>query len=231
LLVHQIPTISIEEGYMNVQAGGGTDSASDQSQNWVPGIDVSHFQGQVNWQQVAQAGIRFAFAKASEGTNNKDPQFAANWEGMRQNGILRGAYHFYRIAEDPVAQAENFLSCLPTKPLQPGDLPPVIDLEEQGDNSHIPGILQWLSTVQQAVGRQPIIYTATGFWTDAGQLATYPLWVANYGVSQPRLPQGWTVWSFWQYTDQGSVPGAPHVDRDWFNGHIDRLRLFAGYSS
>jgi lysozyme len=198
----------------------------------IPGIDVSTYQGAINWQAVSQSGIKFAYAKASEGTTIKDKHFAENWNGMGQNGVLRGAYHFYRVANDPAQQADNFLSCLPTKPLQPGDLPPALDLEEQGDQSHIPGILQWLNIVQQAVGRQPVIYTATGFWADAAQLATYPLWVANYGVSQPHLPKGWTVWTFWQYADNGSVPGiAGNVDHNWFNGPLDRLRLFAGYSS
>jgi lysozyme len=77
----------------------------------VPGIDVSHYQGSVDWATVAGGGERFGFAKASEGvsgTGSSDPYFADNWSGMRAAGILRGAYHFYHPKDDPTAQAHNF---------------------------------------------------------------------------------------------------------------------------
>jgi lysozyme len=97
--------------------------------NGVQGIDVSHYQGVVDWQQVAQNGMAFAFAKATEGITYVDPQLAANWDGIRVAGLVRGAYHFFEPNDDAAQQAQHFLS---TVQLQPGDLPPVLDVETTG---------------------------------------------------------------------------------------------------
>jgi lysozyme len=193
----------------------------------VPGIDVSHYQGTVDWQQVAEAGMAYAFVKATQGVSSTDSQFAANWAGVQTAGLLRGAYHFYQPGDDPQQQAEHFLSVVQ---LEPGDLLPVLDIETMGSQTAseiVQGIETWLGTVQAAIGRAPIVYTAPGFWNSLGtqQFGLYPLWVAEYGVSTPKLPAGWTSWAFWQYSESGSVAGvAGSVDLDVFQGSPEALR-------
>lgn len=202
------------------------------SNSTVHGIDVSHFQGTVNWSAVRSAGTGFAFAKATEGITYQDPQFANNWFGMQAAGVLRGAYHFYEGNDDPVAQANNFIKTVGA--LAASDLPPVIDIEAFGGAASsaalIAGVQTWLNTVEQALGRTPMIYTGTSFWDEYmnSQFSKYPLWVAEYGVSQPRLPIGWTTWTFWQNSQSGTVTGVNGaVDTDVFAGSLADLQAFA----
>jgi len=196
----------------------------------VQGIDVSHFQGAVDWQQVAKAGMSFAFAKATEGITYVDPQFATNWDGIQAAGLLRGAYHFFEANDDAAAQAQHFLA---TVQLAPGDLPPVLDVETTAGVSDAQiwsGVATWLQVVEQATGRQPILYTAPGFWNSHAPdltLTRYPLWLADY-ATQPLLPQGWTSWLFWQHSQSGSVAGVTGaVDLDSFSGTLQQLQELA----
>ena len=193
----------------------------------IPGIDVSHYQGTVSWQQVAGAGMAYAFVKATQGVSSVDSQFSVNWPGVKAAGLLRGAYHFYQPGDDPQQQAEHFLSvvCPGT-----GDLLPVLDIETLGSQTAseiVQGIQTWLGTVQSAIGRAPIVYTAPGFWNGLGtqQFGLYPLWVAEYGCSSPKIPAGWTSWDFWQYSETGTVAGVSgSVDLDVFQGSPEALR-------
>lgn len=196
----------------------------------VQGIDVSHFQGVVDWRQVAQAGMSFAFAKATEGITYVDPQFATNWAGIRAAGLLRGAYHFYEANDDATAQAQHFLS---TVQLAAGDLPPVLDVETTAgasDEQIWSGVSTWLQIVEQETGRQPILYTAPGFWSSHQPdlaLTRYPLWLADY-AAHPVLPTGWTSWLFWQHSQTGSVAGVTGaVDLDLFSGTLQQLQALA----
>lgn len=195
----------------------------------VRGLDVSHYQGTVNWSLVAQAGMAFAFIKATEGTSNVDSQLQVNWSGAKAAGLLRGAYHFYEPDDDPYQQAQHFLS---TVQLEPGDLPPVLDVEAPGSFSAIiSGIQTWLSAVQQATGRTPIVYTNPTYWNQLGtsDFGHYPLWIAEYGVSTPKIPAGWSAWTFWQYSESGSVSGIQGaVDLDVFQGSLQDLQQLAG---
>jgi len=196
----------------------------------VQGIDVSHFQGVVDWQTVAQAGVAFAFAKATDGITYVDPQLATNWAGIRSAGLLRGAYHFFEANDDATLQAEHFLS---TVQLAPGDLPPVLDVEVTGGVSDAQlwsGVSTWLQVVEQATGRQPILYVAPTFWSSHSPdltLTRYPLWLADY-AAQPTLPEGWTSWLFWQHSETGSVAGVTGaVDLDVFSGTAQQLQELA----
>src|SRR5258708_2072806 len=102
----------------------------DQMATTTPGIDVSHYQGFVNWGNVKSAGMAFAFAKATEGMSVSDNKFAVNWPGIKNAGLVRGAYHFFHASQDATAQANFFLDALQSAGgLLPGDLPPVIDFE------------------------------------------------------------------------------------------------------
>ncbi len=191
------------------------------------GIDVSQYQGEINWAEVRAAAMAFAFIKATEGETLVDPTFETNWAQAKQQGLLRGAYHFYRPQDDATTQAHFFLS---TVGFADGDLPPVVDIEVTDGvaaSEIVAGLQTWLSVVADSVGRSPIIYTDLSFWnalsTDA--LSAYPLWIAEYGVDQPTMPEGWTQWQFWQYSDSGQVNGvAGAVDLDVFNGTAEALK-------
>jgi len=200
----------------------------------IAGIDLSHHNGSVDFSKLLAAGLAFAFVKATEGGFTKDPLYAANYSGLKENQILRGAYHFFYPQLDAQAQASNFLSVVTQ--LNAGDLPPVLDVEVSGEQS--PSVIaaavqQWLDAVQQNLGRTPIIYTAAGFWNAAlggtTSFAGYPLWVAEYtSNSSPLLPTGFADYVFWQHSQSGSVPGiAGNVDLDQFNGSIAALNQLA----
>lgn len=194
------------------------------------GIDVSHYQGAVDWNQVHQAGMSFAFAKATEGLSYVDPEFAANWSGMLAAGLIRGAYHFYDPEADASQQAAHFLAIVGE--IGPNDLPPVLDVETTNGvagSTVWAGARTWLSTVAQATGRTPILYTSPSFWNASSPdptLVSYPLWLADYAAT-PTLPNGFAAWTFWQHSQTGSVAGVTgSVDLDVFNGPVAALLAF-----
>jgi GH25 family lysozyme M1 (1,4-beta-N-acetylmuramidase) len=207
---------------------------------YVPGIDVSYWEGGIDWKKVRGAGVRFMFTKATEGEGYTDPTLDDNWLGAKSVGILRGAYHFFHPNMNPTKQADHFIQEV-KKLNDNGELPPVLDLEvtdNQPNQTIIDRAKTWLDRVQGALGKRPIIYSSPGFlkynfvvpgggpplWTK-----DYVLWIANYGVSQPLLPKGWLKWTFWQYTEAGTVNGInAAVDLDWFNGTVEELYQFAG---
>lgn len=195
-------------------------------QELAQGIDVSKAQGTVDWPSVAHAGYAFTFIKATDGQDYVDPMFAENWEGARAAGLLRGAYHFFRAEDDPDVQAQWFWKTVGA----PGELPLVVDVEQtMGQSSSVvtSNLARFLDSLQQWTGKQPMIYTAPGFWNGLGTsgFGGYPLWVAEYGVSQPVLPSGWKLWDFWQYSEKGQVPGITgNVDLDVFSGPLSALQ-------
>lgn len=214
-------------------AAAGAAAVPVQAQSTVlEGIDVSHWQGAVNWSSVAAAGIRFAFCKATEHTSFLDGQFANNWAGMKNNNIVRGAYHFGRPSYDPIKQARFFYNAV--KPTS-GDLPLVLDLEAT-DGLAANAVRLWTQKfcqeVRRLMGRPPIIYTGYYFWQD--NVGNSPhnydtmLWMPRWGVSSPLpLPVAWSTWTFWQYTATGTVAGINPVDRDQFNGNLSALQNIA----
>jgi lysozyme len=208
------------------------------NQGDIRGIDVSHFQGVVNWQKVAASNVMFALAKATEGVGSKDIMFTANFAGMKSAGIFRGAYHFFRPKSDAKAQADTFLHVVSR--LDPGDLPPAIDVEVNDGKSAsaiISGVRTWIQEVEQALGRTPMIYTTASFWNanlnGTSEFNGHPLWVAHYtDKAKPNLPKGFDTFAIWQFTDIGvgavsGVNGAG-LDLDRFNGTVDDLRKLAG---
>jgi lysozyme len=190
------------------------------------GIDVSKDQGDVDWAAVAGAGTSFAFIKATDGETYVDPMFAQNWEGARGAGLLCGAYHFFRAEDSPQAQAELFWQTVGAD----SDLPLVVDVEETMEQSGatvVANLQQFLASLQQLTGRQPMIYTDPGFWNglQTSLFGAFPLWVADYGVAQPQLPTGWVLWDFWQYSQSGQVAGIQgSVDLDVFSGSLSALQ-------
>ncbi|HSJ52018.1 MAG TPA: glycoside hydrolase family 25 protein [Actinomycetota bacterium] len=196
----------------------------------LPGIDVSHWQGTIDWAAVAVSGQRFAIAKATEGRTLVDSTYVNNKFGAQANGITFGAYHFAQpddSAGDAIAEADHFVD---TAQLLPGNLIPVLDLERTGGLSPAElttWILTWLGRVTERLGVRPMVYTSPAGWenrtgdTTAVVEAGYDLlWIAHWGVAEPRLPAGnWGGhgWTFWQYSSCGSVPGIEGcVDVDWY---------------
>ncbi len=193
------------------------------------GIDVSHWQGRVNWDRVADDGVTFAFIRASDGVGTIDREFERNWAETKRVGIYRGAYQFFRPNQDPIAQADVLLNRLGWQ-AQVGDLPPVLDVEVNGGLSAgvvVSRMRQWLDRVESVLGVRPIIYSSPGLWDSlvaSDDFGDYVLWVAHYGTSCPRMPMGWSRWDFHQYTDNGRVSGiSGSVDMDRFNGNLDDL--------
>lgn len=201
------------------------------------GIDVSSWQGNIDWVKVKASGISFAFIKATEGTSYVNPRFKKDWHESRSKGIIRGAYHFFDPTVSPTEQARNFVSAVGM--LEPGDLPPALDLEGEkwqrtNPQDRIQMILTWLGTVETALELQPIVYASFAFANDvlkAGlspELSNYRLWIAHYtNAAKPLIPLPWTHWDFWQHTSQGKTPGIiGNVDHDRFLGtHSDLLLL------
>jgi lysozyme len=200
----------------------------------VKGVDVSTYDGVVDWPTVKGAGIAFAFARISDGTTHPDDRFAANWPGMKSAGIVRGAYQYFRASEDPVAQANLVVSALTSAGgLVAGDLPVVADVETaDGQTSAVieTKLKTWLGAIEKATGKQPLIYTSVGTWpVTSNAFAGYTLWVANYGVTCPAMPTGWSKWLFWQTSATGTTKGIPiKGDLDDFNGTLADLLAFAG---
>lgn len=197
----------------------------------VQGIDVSHFQGAIQWEEVAKAGIKFAFIKATDGIKATDPMFSTNWQRAKRVGLRRGAYHFFRAQQDSERQAQNFLAMLKD---DAGELPPVLDFELLCDASPEQGMCaakRWMEIVEQEIGVKPILYTGPGFWIS--QLGNTPvmtqhlLWIAHYTAAMaPQLPAAWSRWTFWQHSEKGTVSGIKGpVDLDRFNGTLMELNV------
>ncbi len=195
----------------------------------VRGIDVSRYQKDIDWEQLRNSNLQgspvsFVFIKATEGKDYIDPYFNYNFFQARQSGIIRGAYHFFSTQSTAKAQAEFFCR---TVQLEPGDLPPVLDVEEADDYSvqHLQcELLVWLDSVESYYDVKPIIYTSRSFkkkYLCSPRFDEYPLWIAHYYVDSLTYKG---PWQFWQHTDVGRIEGIDHyVDVNLFNGTYDQL--------
>lgn len=198
----------------------------------VYGIDVSRFQGTINWQQVAGHGVKYAWIQVSRYIDDIDAQFEANWAGARANGILRGAYQRFHPGQSVSGQAQIMLDKIGT--LEPNDLPPMLDVE---DDDGLPpaqvaaAVQEWMDIVEPAVGVKPFIYTGYYFWKDdvaSTAFGDHPLWIANYSATCPLIPNGWDRWTLHQYSSTNRIPGitANSVDENRFNGTMEDLMAF-----
>jgi len=195
------------------------------------GIDVSYAQGFVDWSGVSGAGISFAYIKATEGTSINDSQFSRNWSVSKMRDVPRGAYHFFRFNDDPIAQANFFLAS--ANP-QTGDLLPAVDVESTDGVTDVTQLVQrlaaFISKVEQSIGgRRMMVYTYWGYWNSSfngsDAFSGHPLWIAEYNnQSAPSLPNGWNNWAIWQHQSNGSVTGVSgDVDLDTLNGDAAAL--------
>jgi len=195
------------------------------------GLDVSYYQGTINWSSVKSAGKQFVFIRVSDGTGFVDPNFGTYWAGAKAVGLTVGAYQYFRPSGDPIAQADLMVNKIQAAGYASTDIPPVIDVETTeglSASTVLSRVNSWLSRVQSRTGRQPVLYTSPGFWNSIGAPQPTPLpylWVANWGVSCPTLPAPWGRLRFWQYTDTGTVSGVSgSVDLDEYNGSLTEMR-------
>ena len=195
----------------------------------IHGIDISHYQGEVDWKRLKQTRqgqfpVQFIFMKATEGGDYSDDKFIANFDSAKVHGFIRGAYHFYNPKTDANKQADFFINSVK---LEPGDLPPVLDIEKKGrDVKKLQQDLKiWLRKVESHYGVKPIIYASYKFKTkylNDSVFDSYPYWIAHYYVDSVRY-QG--EWKFWQHTDVGTLPGIEDkVDLNIFNGSFSDLK-------
>jgi GH25 family lysozyme M1 (1,4-beta-N-acetylmuramidase) len=225
-------------------------SASDAATVRAKGLDVSNWNGAINWTKVAHAGYRFTFAKATEGTGYVDKTYTTNRNGSEGAGLVFGAYHFARPAGKSVAaatasairQANHFLAVAGP---QPGELPPVLDLEVTGDlptSRLLVWTLAWLDDIYARTGVEPFVYTSPLFWkgrlgdSTAAAATGTRLWIAHWTAnSKPTVPaQNWNGrgWKFWQWTDCVAVPGLKHcADGDRMNGTNPGAVAIAPYAA
>jgi lysozyme len=190
----------------------------------VHGIDVSAYQGRIDWAEVSRNHVKFAFIKATEGVTLRDSKFQRNWNAARKAGVYRGAYHYFQPTYDGARQANLFTR---TVPLAPGDLPPVLDVEHA--EFHDVAVMRrnvatWLRLVERHYGVRPILYSNYSFYQRylAGHFDKYPLWLAHYEVDQPRLPR--EKWIIWQHSDEAYIPGIRGtVDFNVFQGSFQSL--------
>jgi len=191
----------------------------------IHGIDVSHYQSTINWQDVKQMEsghikIGFSFIKATEGADKVDDNYIKNWYEAKQMDIPVGAYHFFYAGTNGKAQAQNFIEIVS---LEKNDLPPVLDLEQENDTvsdeelqQEIKDCLELMETNYHV---KPIIYTNIDFYEShlEGKFDSYPLWIANYLSSdKPGIGRNWV---FWQHSQSGHWNGVGgYVDFNVFNG-------------
>ena len=220
-------------------AGAPDGRVGAQGSSYLEGVDVSNWQGAPAWRLVRDDGVQFVIAKASEGRTWTDGQYARSHRRARRLGIPFTAYHFARpgrAADDAIIQADNFVAAAQ---LRGRDLVPLLDLEDSGGlavRRLRRWVKAWLERVESRLGVKPMIYVSPSFWRDKmGDSAWfaangYRLWIAHWGVDQPRVPAGnWggAGWTFWQYDNCGSHAGIDGcVDTDRFSGSdLSALRI------
>lgn len=194
----------------------------------VHGIDVSKYQGQIDWEQVRAAGVAFAFIKATEGGDRLDSRFRENWEAARRAGVPRGAYHFTYWCRPMADQIAWFKQNVP---VEPDALPPVLDVEWNFQSPTCPRrvpvalaqakMREFLHAMERHYGKKPIIYADIKFHREVlagNEFAEYPFWVRSVAaVPHERYPG--RRWAFWQITATGRVAGInTPVDRNVFAG-------------
>ncbi len=202
----------------------------------IRGIDISHYQGKINWEKLSNAEIehcpiRFVMIKATEGSTQVDENFQENFKNARDYGFIRGAYHFWSNQSSARDQAYFFLKKVH---LKDGDLPPVLDVEHKPADMSVEDfqreILTWMHIVEDKYHVKPILYTYYKFkqqYLSTSVFDDYPYWIAHYYVDQVEY-EG--EWKFWQHTDAGRLPGIKGtVDFNLYNGsYYDLKKLCVG---
>ncbi len=205
-------------------------------------IDVSHWNGAIDFAKVSAAGVKAVYAKATNGAFNTDNTFDANIKNARAQGLLVGAYHFLLSQQDPNAQATHFITFIEEYNL---DLLPVVDIEwdmkaKRDQWQDVPAAARvamagrFCEEVRTRTGQLPLIYTATSWWRPmigdvnghkAVKFGDCPLWIARYAKTVGGLPAAWSSYAIWQYSATGRVSGIKgNVDLDSLNVPLESLK-------
>jgi lysozyme len=212
----------------------------------VLGIDVSRYQGEIDWDAVARSSVRFCYCKATEGATAIDPTFAGHWAALAATPLMRGAYHYARPGGGRAGaeyQAQHFATVVGARGVR--DLPPALDLETDGGLAP-EAVIDWarvfVSRAEALLERELLIYTGALWRHTLGdpivpELGTRMLWTARYGDTPPVTPKTWARWDFWQFTDgvRGEVQMIPGVrgpvDCSRFRGDLAELQALAAPTS
>lgn len=203
------------------------------------GIDISHWQGTIDWHAVRASGVTFAYAKATQSTTYIDDKFTTNFAGMEAAGVFRGAYHFAQPDKSTaVAQAQYFVAHGGGWPDDGITLPGALDIEwnPYGDDCYgltksqmSTWIHDFVDEYESLTGRTPAIYCGKTWWSlcvGSGDFSDAPLWVSSWDDPAPYLPSGWTEWTIWQTGIETASGVSGDTDRDEFNGGIGDLQRF-----
>ena len=198
----------------------------------VRGVDVSHYQGNVDWERIEEQGVTFAYIKATEGSSHTDSAFEANWSNVDRTGLRAGAYHFFSFESSGTNQAKNFID---TVPVIDDMLPPAVDVEPYGayktirnNDDAVSQITDWLNAVEAEYGMRPVIYTTEAFYRDciAAAFPDYDIWIRSVYKS----PAETVDWKFWQYSNRTRLNGydGPErfIDMNAFRGTAEEFEAY-----
>jgi lysozyme len=193
----------------------------------IHGIDVSKWNGDIDWRAAKGSGVSFAFIKATEGKDRIDSGFERNWRHAAAAGVPHAPYHFYYFCSTADDQADWFIRNVPKASVR---LPPVLDVEWnhasptcklRPDSTTVRAAMQrFMDRIEAHYGKRPIIYTTVDFHRDnlVGHFDDYHFWIRST-AAHPEDIYASRRWAFWQYTATGVVPGVP--------GNTD-INVFAG---
>src|ERR1700722_3611381 len=202
----------------------------------IHGIDVSKYQGDIDWNAVKASGVKFVWIKATEGGDHADEKFTSNWAGAKSVGIPHGAYHFVYWCRPPSEEVSWFEQNVP---IEDDSLPPVLDVEappaSQTCHRHleresaIADMKVMLEEMERHYGRRPVIYTSVDFFEailSDGAFSDYPIWVRST-KHHPSVRYGSRKWHFWQFQADGYTPGiVGHVDQNAYYGTSAQWQAF-----
>lgn len=201
--------------------------------DYARGIDVSRWQGDIDWARVAAAGINHAIAKMTEGGTYTDPKFVDNFQGMRAAGLKGGVYHYFRaLSSTPGQQLANIQARLAEVGFRVGEDILAIDVETQGNegasaDQMADALYELVTLIRESLldGAYPFLYTSPSIWSNSVAWRKYdfsecPLWIAHWDAAQPRVPETWSNhgkrWQWWQHSSKGQVDGIQGaVDLNW----------------
>lgn len=215
---------AFDKGYLRFNYPGKKDYP-------VRGIDISHHQKKINWENLRKAKLNFVIIKATEGGDYQDPDFRKNWVKSLEEGYETGAYHFYRLCRDGNIQAENYIKTVPKSEMS---LPPFIDLEYGGNCKTDKNkenvkreIYIFLEKIKDHYGKTPVLYATKSFYKDyiENDYHEYDIWIRDI-ISKPKL-ENERKWVFWQYANRGRLDGIEgFVDLNVFYGSEEDYRKF-----
>ena len=202
----------------------------------VRGVDVSEYQGEIDWERLAGQDVQFAFIRATEGSGYTDACFAANWSGVAETDILAGAYHFFSFDSGAATQAANFMAAVPNDAPM---LPPVVDVELYGKHKINPPdaetvrreLNEMLTLLEEHYGVKPILYATKSSYSRylSGHYEEHPIWIREVFFT-PGLKDN-KQWAFWQYSDKGRLHGysgeEKYIDLNVYAGSLTELQQFS----